>query len=114
MAEEELTLNLYLVVSEEIREIIWEDWFNYVGHEEWYCIAELVVARNRGQAKWLAWKRDSSFSRDIRDMPKFHTCLKQRKVIGPTRIASKEYKDDALWYLRGGLEAQEELGNGCS
>jgi len=37
-------MNLYLVVSEEIRYMVWEDWYNRVGHREDYRIVELVVA----------------------------------------------------------------------
>lgn len=69
-------MNLYLVVSELLTDIVWEDKFNNVGHEESYCIAELVIARNRGQAKWLAWKADESFTDDPLEMPKM-SCHKQ-------------------------------------
>jgi len=37
-------MNLYLVISESLSYIVWEDWFNEVGHKETYRIAELVVA----------------------------------------------------------------------
>ena len=70
-------MNIYLVVSEDLVETIWEDWFNQVGHEDHYCIAELVIANTPNQAKWLAWKADkSSFTGDVSDKPKM-SCRKK-------------------------------------
>lgn len=59
-------MNLYLVVSESLS--CWPR----MGAD--YRIAELVVARNHGQAKYLAWKNDKdSFPAwghtDMADMP---------------------------------------------
>lgn len=96
-------MNLYLVVSESLSEVVWEDWFNQVGHIEGYRIAELVIARNRRQAKYLAWKADKStfFSGDISEMPKFSTRIKRKDVAGPARIATDEFGiyDEELWDL---------------
>ena len=90
-------LNLYQVVSEALTAIVYEDWFNNVGHEEPYFIAELVIARNPGQAKWLAWKLDKhSFTGDITDMPRF-SCRKHPDVVAGTepKIVSElpEYQE---------------------
>lgn len=96
-------MNLYLVVSEPLEAVVWEDWFNRVGHIEPYCIAELVVARSRSQAKYLAWRTDKEtfYPSDIREMPKFNVCLKWHDVVGPPRIATEEYDDftEELWSL---------------
>ena len=94
-------MNLYLVVSEELKETLWEDWFNQVGHQEVYCIAELVVASKPSQAKWLAWKTDrASFNGNPRDMPKF-SCRRIRDVghISTAQIVSAEqdFQDDWSW-----------------
>ena len=91
-------MNLYLVVSELLEEVVWED-----GHLEKYHIAALVVARNRGQAKYLAWKTDRNTfcPNDIWEMPKFSTRLKRKDVEGPARIATHEFDggDEDLWGL---------------
>lgn len=96
-------MNLYLVVSEQLREAVYEDWFNNVGHWEDYAICELVVARSRDHAKWQAWRGDrSSYTGDARDMPKFRIRLKQRNVDGPARLASSEFavaESGPLWML---------------
>ena len=94
-------MNIYLVVSESLKTIVWEDWFNYVGHEESYCIAELVIAKSRGQAKWLAWKSDEDFTGDPRDMPKFSVKIRAKNVEGPPRIISNEsgWVESELWSI---------------
>ena len=104
-------MNLYLAVSEEIFHVEWEDWFNQVGHREDYRIAELVVARSHGHARWLAWKSDKYDSGypTLADMPKFAVRLKEEGVAGPARIATEQYEfaremyaglgaDTSLWY----------------
>ena len=90
-------MNLYLVVSEEIEDIEWEDWFNGTGHLENYRIAELVVARSHAQARYLAWKQDDAGTTWplIEDMPKFAVRLKRRNTPGPARVASTEHWADS-------------------
>ena len=74
-------MNIYLVISEELKEAVYEDWFNNVGHWEHYRIAELVAARNHSQARWLAWKADkASFTGCMADMPRM-TCRLRVKDI---------------------------------
>lgn len=74
-------MNVYLIISEELKTAVYEDWFVNAGHWEYYRIAELVVAQNRGQARWLAWKGDgASFTGDVRDMPRM-TCRMRAKNI---------------------------------
>jgi len=96
-------VNLYLVVSEELTETICEDWYVGACHEEPYRIAELVVARNNSQARWLAWRADrNSFDGDMRDMPKFRTKCQCKNVDGPARIVSSECDgeaEQASWYF---------------
>lgn len=91
-------MNLYLVVSEKLVDIVWEDWTVNAGHYEPYAIAELVVARNNSQARYLAWKTDSDFCYDMSEMPRFRTELKLRDVDGPARVVTDEdgYKGDRL------------------
>jgi len=84
-------MNLYLVVSEEIYHVEWEDVSVSAGHREDYRIAELVVARNYGQARWLAWSADEDGPGDVRDMPKFAVRLKRKDVEGPARVATEEW-----------------------
>ena len=96
-------MKLYLVVSESLWDIvpILDDG---TGPKEYYRIAELVVARNAAQARYLAWSADSSFTKDIRDMPKFRCVAKLPDALGPARIATTEYegRDDAdLWDCGG-------------
>jgi len=64
-------MNLYLVVSEEIYHVEWEDVSVSAGHREDYRIAELVVARSHAQAKYLAWRADKDGDTwpSVEDMP---------------------------------------------
>jgi hypothetical protein len=63
--------NLYLVVSEDLTDCSW-------GFEppEKYRICELVNARNKSQATYLAWQNDGNSGYDFRDKPKFSTSIK--------------------------------------
>jgi len=86
-------LSVYLVLGTEwIYHVEWEDWESNVGHREDYRIAELVAARSRGQARYLAWKADKTFSSDMREMPKFVTHKTRQPVWGPPRVVTKEYQ----------------------
>jgi hypothetical protein len=102
-------MNLYLAVSEQLTYVECEDPFVNACHEEPYCIAELVVARNRSQATYLAWQHDNveqhTRSHDMRDKPKFRVELKERDVEGPPRIASDEREgsspeSEMLWSFK--------------
>ena len=78
---EETGVNIYLVVSETLSSVVCEDGFNNACHEEPYCIAELVAARSRGQAKYLAWKTDKeTFESDMREMPKMSVKICEKGV----------------------------------
>lgn len=67
-----MALNVYLVVSETLTEVVCEDWFVNACHREEYRICELVAAESHSQARWMAWHGDrNSFTNDVRDMPKF-------------------------------------------
>jgi len=87
-------MNLYLVVSEEIYHVEWEDVSVSAGHREDYRIAELVVARSHAQAKYLAWRADKDGDTwpSVEDMPKFAVRLKRQDVEGPARIATGEWR----------------------
>ncbi len=97
-AEEEQQMNLYLAVSEELSYVAVID-PEIGGPLEYYRIAELVVARNHSQARYLAWKSDKESFRDswfgIAAMPKFAVRLKEKDVEGPARIATEEWQKKA-------------------
>lgn len=88
-------MNIYLVISEQLETIVWEDWFSQVGHPETYHIVELVVAESRNQAKYLAWKADDDFSYDMREMPKMSAKIRRKNVEGPSRIVTKDFLSEA-------------------
>jgi len=100
-------VNLYLAASRN--EL--DEWCG--DHYEPGGVAELVVARNRSQARWLAWKkyrRNSEYTTPL-DMPPMRTKMQVRDVEGPARIASSEYseiEDDnlRLWLFD---EAEAEM-----
>jgi len=79
--------NLYLVVSETL---FCDPWIEY-------RIAELVVARSHGHARWLAWNKDqhglASRAR-IYDMPKMAVRRKEDYVVGPPRIVTDDFSAD--------------------
>jgi hypothetical protein len=110
-------VNLYLVVSEVLTYgATYDREGGPIEGPGEYCIVDLVVARSRAQATYLAWQADPdsrSLVYDIRDKPKFRTRLKIRGVDGPARIASNEHGDyigegipNDLWLL----ESEEEGG----
>jgi len=93
-------MNLYLVVSEALSEVVWEDWFNNCGHLESYRIAELVVARSHGHARWLACQSDGKGEYPcLEDMPKMAVRLKRKDIEGPARIVTYDnvQDDEYLW-----------------
>ena len=92
-----ISMNLYLVVSEQLSEVVWEDWFNNVGHEEPYCIAELVVAEKPSQAKYLAWRSDKNSSCDVTEMPKM-SCEKLVTDVNHTKgVVSNHPSFEHYW-----------------
>ena len=96
--EEEKGVNIYLVVSETLSSVVCEDWFNNVCHEEPYCIAELVAARSRGQAKYLAWQTDKeTFESDMREMPKMSVKICKKGVDIPVGIVTKDKAFAHCW-----------------
>ena len=92
-------MNLYLVVSELLTEIQWEDRDANAGHKESYCIAELVLAERPSQAKWLAWRTDkNTFTGRAPEIPKM-SCRKRGTfplVITPG-IVSKVPEYEFAW-----------------
>jgi len=87
-------MNLYLVISEALD---WQKFNNpeLAGPWETYRIAELVVARNHSQARYLAWQSDKEGQTyDFGEMPKLAVRLKGVGMDGPARIASDEYNFD--------------------
>ena len=89
-------MNLYLVVSESLETVEWEDRECCAGHVVHYRICELVVARGHGHARFMAWKHDDPDGTFpcFEDMPKFAVRLKKRDVPGPARIIGQD-EDDA-------------------
>ena len=94
-------MNLYLVVSEVLTEVIWEDWFNNCGHKEFYRIAELVIANKRSQAIYMAWRNDEySFNRlDIYEMPKMSAVCVQKDVKNSYGLELPEIVTDKREYF---------------
>ena len=90
-------MNLYLVVSEPLTEVVWEDWFNNVGHLEPYCIAELVCAEKPSQAKYLAWRHDKNSGYDITEMPKMSIEKLSSNVDFPKGIVSDHKEFQHYW-----------------
>jgi hypothetical protein len=117
-------MNLYVVLSEELSRSVpgWER--EDFSPREDYRIYELVVARNRSQARWLAWQADeNNLGPDPRAMPKFSVRITGHNVPGPARVASAEYngaENELMWiplkerdeYLRevAQIEQDEQLG----
>ena len=99
-------MNTYLVVSESLFTVVWEDFMANVGHREDYCIAELVVAEKPSQAQWIAWKHDrDSFTGDVRDKPRMATRIAEKNVEGPARILNDPHSE--LWETPMGKGAND-------
>jgi len=93
-------MNLYVVLSGVLSESVlgWEN--EDTGPSEDYRIYELVVARNRAHARWLAWQADKNYEPDPREMPTFSVRLIEKDVPGEARIASSEYnapEHELMW-----------------
>ncbi len=91
------TMNIYLVISDELEDVVCEDWSVGACHLEAYCIAGQVRARSRGQAKWLAWKNDKSCTGYMCDMPKFSVQLKAKDVTGEPGVLPDSECQDEWW-----------------
>jgi hypothetical protein len=87
-------MNLYEVVSETLYKSEYMDY----GPPEPYCIAELVVARNPSQARYLAWKTDNDFTYDLTEMPAFsvHLCMKNMNEK-KAHTVTREEKYQGCW-----------------
>ena len=87
-------MNAYRVISE----MLYSSGAAYDPPEppEDYCIVELVVAKSRGQAKWLAWQTDLSFNGGVADMPRF-SVRKAREASGEPRIVTMEDEFQDCW-----------------
>ena len=85
-------MKLYLVISAALEDMVWEDWFNRVGHQEFYRIAELVLAEKPSQAKWTAWATDhKTFDGNVLEIPRFSIqCLGQFPQESKRRVVSKD------------------------
>ena len=93
-------MNIYQVISEEIEDTYrggWntpeDDYFT-----DTYWIAELGVAKSRGQAKYMAWKKDKvSDMSTIVEMPKMSVRLvKKMTYLRPCFVTTwPEYQE--LW-----------------
>lgn len=85
-------MNLYFVLSEELKEP--DSWDNYEPGE-WYRIVKFVSAENPSQAKYSAWKSDkSSFSYDIREIPKFECKICEKNTKFYKGNISEEYYEE--------------------
>ena len=90
-------MNIYQVVSEELME------YYSVGIPEKvpesYWIAELVVARNRGQAQYMAWKTDKSsfYPSDITEIPRMSIHVVKKDVDAPVGLVTHDPQYQHLW-----------------
>src|SRR5690606_21215009 len=80
-------MNIYRCVSEQLlyRHRLLDDG---TGPIEPYCIAAVVAAETRGQAKWMAWQTDDSFDGSICDMPKFSVVMTRKGINLPKGVIS--------------------------
>lgn len=86
-------MNVYAVVSEMLHTVSYEP-----PDEEWGCIAVIVAAKNRGQARYLAAKSDSATKRyGPVDWPRFW-CKRIGK--GPFRPGVIPSPRDRVWWER--------------
>lgn len=70
-------MNIYLVVSETLYEKV--PILDYgEGPLEPYRICELVNAKNKSQATYLAWKKNDKHGYGFRDKPRFRTSVKMK------------------------------------
>lgn len=91
-------MNLYLVVSETLSGDVWID--EWIRVPEDYRIAELIIAKSRSQAKYLAWKNDKhSFTNDMRDMPAMQCQIKERDLDHEAGIVSGQGFPNCYWEL---------------
>ena len=91
-------MNLYFITSEVLKEVIYEGWFDQVGREESYCIAEFVLARKPSQGKYLAWKNDAGLTGNFGDAPRMRyiTLARDLKDDEP-RIVTDEPEYQKYW-----------------
>lgn len=76
-------MNIYFVLSEWIYHVEWIDRFDNLGYRDDYCIATYVRARNRSQAKYLAWREDpDTYGGAMGDMPRMSVRMILRDVGG--------------------------------
>ena len=91
-------LNLYIVASETMYETI-PILDDGSGPSEPWAICDLVIARNRRAAEYLAWKssEDNYFNYDMRDKPKFQTQTLAKNVGAKPRIVSENRRFYKFW-----------------
>jgi hypothetical protein len=63
--------------------------------DEWGRVVEIVVARNRSQARYLAWKNHRRFEPTFQDWPRFQV-KKLGEAVGPPRVMAEAEADP--WY----------------
>lgn len=83
--------NVYFVLSEPLMSIgtMYES-------PETYRIAEVVIAKSRSQAIYLALQEDHEIWNDVRDFPKFRTELKLKNVP----FESQVIRGDVVKFLK--------------
>jgi hypothetical protein len=90
-------MNVYFVLSETLTATI-PILDDGTGPEEQYAICELVAARSRSQARWMAWKTDKhSWTGDPADMPRFNTQLLRKGVDRLAGLVTHAPELQDLW-----------------
>lgn len=80
-------MNLYLCVSETIH-----DFGSNLDPPEDYIIADLVVARNRSQARYLSWKNEDG-TNALMEIPKYQTLIKARNIDAEPKVITDYWKE---------------------
>jgi hypothetical protein len=95
-------MDLFLVASEILWETIHVLDFGQ-GPKEPYRIMELVAARSREQARYLAWQTDKNFDGDCKEMPNFRT-RKLASDVYMSGVVSGRYGCERYWKDKKALE----------
>ncbi len=87
-------MNIYQVVSEEL-----PTYSSTVMLEppEPYVIVEMVVARSRSQAGYLAWVTSPDWPEPMCDKPRMSIRIRKKYVDGPARLVTDQPEYQDLW-----------------
>jgi hypothetical protein len=87
------SLPVFFVISEEI--VMHRGSYEPPEPDEYGCVIEIVAARNRSAARYLAWKNHRRFEASFEEWPKF-SVRKLGVTAGPPRVMESDEADP--WY----------------